>query len=256
MGVMPGAGTFFFEGSDAGCLLIHGFTGTPQNIRPLGDFLARRGLTVLAPRLAGHGTTVDEFERTGPDDWIESTNTGLDQLKRICSSVFAIGISMGGTLALHLGATRSDDLSGVGCINGPVMEMPAFEATARDPATPARIPAPWSNPRILTSDLASAGITYLEIPKVTLGKALGLFNSVRGELGQVRVPTVLFYSRDDAIVDPANGPFILERLGTSDKRLVELSDSAHEATLDFDLERIGLEWLTFVRQHTRVLTPA
>ena len=256
MGVMPGAGTFFFEGSDVGCLLIHGFTGTPQNIRPLGDLLARRGLTVLGPRLKGHGTTLEDFEQSGPDDWIETINSGLDQLKRTCSSVFAIGISMGGTLALHLGATRAADLAGVGCINGPIMQMPAFEAAAADPATPARISAPWSNPRILTKDLSSAGITYLEIPKVTLGKALGLFNAVRGELGQVRVPTVLFYSRDDAVVDPANGPFILERLGTSDKRLVELVESAHEATLDFDVDRIGLECLAFVREHSRVLTPA
>jgi esterase/lipase len=104
--------------------------------------------------------------------------------------------------------------------------------------------------------LNSAGITYLEIPKVTLKKALRLFKQVQGELGQVRVPTVLFYSRDDAIVDPANGTFILERLATNQKRLVELVDSAHEATLDFDLERIGLEWLAFVREHSRVLTPA
>jgi carboxylesterase len=59
MGVIPGAGSFFFEGGDTGCLLIHGFTGTPQNIRPLGDFLARRGLTVLAPRLHGHGTSLE-----------------------------------------------------------------------------------------------------------------------------------------------------------------------------------------------------
>jgi carboxylesterase len=256
MGVIPGAGSFFFEGGDTGCLLIHGFTGTPQNIRPLGDFLARRGLTVLAPRLHGHGTSLEEFEQSGPEDWIATINAGLDQLKRTCSSVCAIGISMGGTLALHLGATRGDDLACIGCINGPAMDMPAFDAAADDPNTPARIPAPWSDPRILTKDLNSAGITYLEIPKVTLKKALRLFKQVQGELGQVRVPTVLFYSRDDAIVDPANGTFILERLATNQKRLVELVDSAHEATLDFDLERIGLEWLAFVREHSRVLTPA
>jgi carboxylesterase len=256
MGVMPGAGTFFFEGSEVGCLLIHGFTGTPQNVRPLGDFLARRGLTVLAPRLAGHGTTVEEFEQSGPEDWVQTINTGLDQLKHTCSSVFAIGISMGGTLALHLGATRASDLAGVGCINGPVMDLPAFEAVANDAATPARLPAPWTDPRLLTHDRNAAGITYLEIPKVTLQKALGLFKQVQGELGQVTVPTLLFFSRDDAIVDAANGPYILERLGASDKRLVELVDSAHEATLDFDLERIGLEWLSFVRQHARVLTRA
>jgi carboxylesterase len=66
---------------------------------------------------------------------------------------------------------------------------------------------------------------------------------------------MLFYSRDDAIVPPDNGAFILERLGTSDKQLVELGDSAHEATLDWDLERIGLEWLAFVRAHARQLIP-
>jgi carboxylesterase len=256
MGVMPGAGTFFFEGSDVGCLLIHGFTGTPQNIRPLGDFLARRGFTVLAPRLAGHGTTIEDFEQSGAEDWIGTINTGLDQLRHTCSTVFAIGISMGGTLALHLGATRGTDLAGVGCINGPVMDLPAFEAAADDPATPARMAAPWTNPRLLAKDLNAAGITYLEIPKVTLKKALGVFKQVQGELAQVRIPTLLFFSRDDAVVDPANGPFILERLGASDKRLVELEDSAHEATLDFDLERIGLEWVTFIRQHSRVLTSA
>jgi carboxylesterase len=256
MGVMPGAGAFFFEGSDIGCLLIHGFTGTPQNIRPLGDFLARRGLTVLAPRLPGHGTSVEDFERSGPEDWIATINTGLDQLKRTCSSVSAIGISMGGTLALHLGATRRSDLTCVGCINGPVMDMPAFDAAADDPSTPPRIPAPWTDPRILTKDLNSAGITYSEIPKVTLKKGLGLFKQVQGELGLVRVPTLLFYSRDDAIVDPGNGTFVLERLATDDKRLIQLVDSAHEATLDFDLERIGVEWLAFVREHSRVLTPA
>ena len=42
MAVLPGAGSFYFEGSQTGCLLLHGFTGCPQNIRPLGDFLARR----------------------------------------------------------------------------------------------------------------------------------------------------------------------------------------------------------------------
>jgi carboxylesterase len=249
MAVMPGA--FYFEGSEMGCLLIHGFTETPQNIRPLGDFLARRGLTVLGPRLAGHGMSVDDMELTGPEDWIASVEARLDQLRRSCSTIFAVGISMGGTLALHLGATRGDEVAGVGCINGPIMDLPDFEAVVNDPQTPARIAAPWAVPRLLTKDLNSAGITYREIPKVCLQTALVLFKRVQGELGQIRVPTILFYSRDDAIVSPDNGRFILDRLGSAEKKLVELTDSAHEGTLDYDLERIGLEWLAFVRQHTR-----
>jgi carboxylesterase len=253
MRVLPGAGTFYFEGSEVGCLLIHGFTGTPQNIRPLGDFLARRGLTVLAPRLAGHGTTVDEFAQTGPQDWIATVESGLDQLKRSCSSVFAIGISMGGTLALHLAATHPTDVAGIGCINAPVGDLPAFDAAADAMPPGGRMPAPWAgDPRLLAKDLASAGITYGEIPKACLQQALVFFKATEGELSQIRVPTCLFVSRDDLIVPPSTGQHVLDLLTASpDKRLVELMDSAHEATLDFDLERIGLEWLSFVRQHTR-----
>lgn len=258
MSVLPGAGTFYFEGSEVGCLLIHGFTGTPQNIRPLGDFLARRGLTVLGPRLAGHGTTVEDFQKSGPEDWIATIERGLDQLRQTCSSVFAIGISMGGTLALHLGVSRSDQLAGVGCINGPVGELPAFEAAAAALAPGGRMPAPWaSDARLLTKDLASGGITYTEIPKAPLERALALFKSTETELSQIRIPVCLFFSRDDVVVPPSTGAHILDLLtNTSDKRLVDLQESAHEATLDFDLERIGLEWLAFVRQHARALTAA
>jgi carboxylesterase len=258
MSVLPGAGTFYFEGGDVGCLLIHGFTGTPQNIRPLGDFLARRGLTVLAPRLAGHGTSVDEFERTGPEDWIATVEAGLEQLRRSCASVFAIGISMGGTLALHLAARRGAELAGVGCINAPFGELPAFEAAANALQPGARMPAPWAaDARLLAKDLASAGITYAEIPKSCLEKALVFFKETEAELGRIRVPTVLFFSRDDVVVPPGIGQRALELLTAApDKRLVDLLESAHEATLDFDLERIGLEWLAFVRQHARVPVPA
>jgi carboxylesterase len=255
MGVLPGAGTFYFEGSEVGCLLIHGFTGTPQNIRPLGDFLARRGLSVLAPRLAGHGTSVDEFETTGSADWIATVEGGLDQLRRSCSSVFAIGISMGGTLALHLAATRGGDLAGVGSINGPFGDLPAFEAAAQSMPAGGRMAAPWAaNPRLLAKDLGAAGITYGEIPKACLEQALRLFKATEGELGQIRVPTCLFVSADDVVVPPSIGPRVKDMLvAAPDVRLVELAESAHEATLDFDLERIGLEWLAFVRQHTRTL---
>ena len=63
MTIMPGAGAYWFEGNEVGCLILHGFTGTPQNVRPLADYLARRGLTVSVPRIAGHGTTVQGRRR-------------------------------------------------------------------------------------------------------------------------------------------------------------------------------------------------
>jgi hypothetical protein len=55
----------------------------------------------------------------------------------------------------------------------------------------------------------------------------------------------------------STGQHILDLLtAVPDTRLVELVDSAHESTLDCDLERLGLEWLSFVRQHMRILIAA
>ena len=59
--LMPGAGGYFFEGGQPGCLLLHGFTGTPQNVRPLADYLARRGLTVSVPRIAGRWLVANQI---------------------------------------------------------------------------------------------------------------------------------------------------------------------------------------------------
>ncbi len=41
-----------------GCLLIHGLTGSPPEMRLLGDDLAAQGSHCLAPLLPGHGTTL------------------------------------------------------------------------------------------------------------------------------------------------------------------------------------------------------
>jgi pimeloyl-ACP methyl ester carboxylesterase len=146
----------------------------------------------------------------------------------------------------------------VGSINGPFGVLPAFEAAYSNPDIPQRFTAPWAtDPRLLTKDPASHGITYGEIPKACMRRALDLFIETERRLGEVRVPTMLFYSRDDAVVPPITGHKVLDRLTAApDKQLVDLEDSAHEATLDFDLERIGLAWLSFIRQHTRVLQPA
>ncbi len=150
---------------------------------------------------------------------------------------------------LHLGATRGDDLAGIGAINAPLMRMPNREALARDTGPGARVKVPWTDPRVITKRLDVALLSYPEIPTHCLREASALYAQVEAELSRVQVATRLFSSRDDVIVSPANGQFILERLAAPDKRLIELTESAHEATLDFDLERIGLEWLGFIREH-------
>src|ERR687889_705116 len=71
--VMEGAEPFRFEGNEVGVLVSHGFTGTTQSVRPLGEALAEEGFTVIGPRLEGHGTSMEDHTSSTASDWISST---------------------------------------------------------------------------------------------------------------------------------------------------------------------------------------
>jgi carboxylesterase len=248
--LIPGAGGYFFEGGEPGCLLLHGFTGTPQNVRPLADYLARRGLTVSAPRIAGHGTSVDDLDATGPEDWLGTAEQALTDLRKSCRGIVVCGISLGGTYTLEL-ARRHPDLLGVVVMAAPILDIEALEPVVKDPNRPKTITAPWASVGGLTNDIASGGIVYLEMPLAALERGMGLIRQVREGLSEVRCPTLLIYGDGDQIVDRANGPYVLEHVGSASKRLLPLADSAHEVTLDHDRERIMVEVFDFVREVSR-----
>src|ERR1700685_394618 len=67
-------------GGPVGVLLCHGFTGSPQALRPWAEYLADQGLTVSLPRLPGHGTTWQDLARTGWRDWFAEVDVAFGKL--------------------------------------------------------------------------------------------------------------------------------------------------------------------------------
>ena len=100
--IIEGAEPFLLRGNKIGVLLIHGFTGSPAELLPLGIFLNHEGFTVLAVRLAGHGTSERDLLRTNCGDWFNSVLDGYAMLKNFCDKIFVIGHSMGALLSLKL----------------------------------------------------------------------------------------------------------------------------------------------------------
>lgn len=247
MPVLEGAEPFFFEGGDVGCLVSHGFTGSPQSMRFLGEFLAREGgLTVVGPRLKGHGTQPEDMARTTAEDWIRSLEEGLERLRTRCSSIFVTGLSMGGTLSLYLAAIYPDVFRGVIPINAALtLNNPDFAALAFAPDAPPTIPG-------IGSDIKLPGVVELAYPATpvpAIREIYALMAVTRDLLPCVRCPTLVIQSREDHVVPPENGPLIMERIGATDKRLLWLDHSYHVATLDNDKELIGSETLAFIRKH-------
>ncbi|HZY40635.1 MAG TPA: alpha/beta fold hydrolase, partial [Anaerolineae bacterium] len=93
---------FSFDRGPIGCVLLHGFTAAPKELRPLGDYLAARDVTVRGVLYAGHGTCPEALARTGWRDWVASAEAAVDELRGRCRQVWSIGLSLGGLISLHL----------------------------------------------------------------------------------------------------------------------------------------------------------
>lgn len=244
--LMRGAGAYWYEGSGVACLLVHGLTASPQELRPLADVLSSHGYGVVAPRLPGHGETVAELATASADDWRAAVDRGLDQAREMADTVVAIGISMGGTLVYDLAGRRSDDLSGAVVINGPSVAMPHMAAVAQDPSVPDVFPSPFDQPRSLTKDPTRSILYNLELAKHALAEAVDLVAGVHDVLASIRCPMLILHSEADLVVSVDHPRAAMEAISSSDKTLTWLTDSAHVPTHDYDFPLLAADTLRFI----------
>ncbi len=114
--------------ADVAVLLLHGFTGSPWELRPVGEALAARGAHVFCPRLPGHGTTPEAMLWAGLDEWLKAASEALESLSG-ARKVVVIGLSMGGLLAMVLAARHRARVKGLVLI-APALRLKAREARA------------------------------------------------------------------------------------------------------------------------------
>jgi esterase/lipase len=120
---MPGAEPFEFPGrSDVGVLLAHGFTGSPFELRPVGEALAAQGIGSVGILLRGHGTHPDDMVGCTYADWLRDLEDGLTRLLSRHERAVIVGLSMGGTLVLNVAARWTHDarLAGLVTISAPI----------------------------------------------------------------------------------------------------------------------------------------
>ena len=245
--IMPGAEPFFFLGSETGVLLSHGFTGTTQSMQFIGETLHQQGgLTVLGVRLRGHGTRPEDMARASAEEWVCDVEEALEQLRQRCSRVFMGGLSMGGTLTLYMAAMHPDVIRGAMPVNAAIyLDNPNLAELALQSGVPATVPG-------VGADIKKPGETELVYPVVPVPAIRHLYTLMavtKDLLPRVVCPMLVFTSTEDHVVPPTNGPFIMEHLGSHDKRLLWLENSYHVATLDNEKERIASEMIAFVNSH-------
>lgn len=250
---------FHLRGGRAGVLLIHGLTGTPTEMRYVGNCLQRAGFSVLGVQLAGHCGDVEDLLATGWRDWAASVTQAADQLREDVDHLFVAGLSMGAVLALKLAIDRPAQVDGLGLYGTTffhdgwatppigrlsfLLPLATRLGIGRHQVSPEVEPYGIKDERIrqrivaamMSGDSEAAGLAGFPWP--SLAQFQSLSAHVRNRLGRVRVPCFVAHSSNDDIASLRNVRLIERRVRAPVHTLL-LDDSYHLVTIDRERAKV------------------
>ncbi len=238
---------FKAEGGPVGVLLIHGYTGSAAETRPMGVYLAERDLTVRCPLLPGHGTQPQDLTRISWHAWAGEVESALRDLQGRCDTVFVGGLSLGSLLTLWLGSQHPD-------IAGLIPMAPAIKMQTRlmplalllryflkyDPT------GPIGDDDLGDPQAAERSWCYDKTPLWGAAEVYLLQRRVRRALSQMRQPILIFQGRLDATVHPQAADELHGAVASTDRRLVWLENSGHNLLIDGERESVwarSYDWM-------------
>jgi carboxylesterase len=235
---IPTAEPFFLPGGRTGVLLIHGFTGTPKEMRLMGEYLNRElGFTCLGIRLTGHATRPKDMVRSRWTDWTASVEDGYNLLRGAADEIYLAGLSMGGSLSLLM-STRLT-VKGVVAMSAPCHlpadpQLPAWQirfASHFRTYLPKRKGEPGAS--WFDKEAYREQISYPLNPVRSAAELEILLTRLRAALLKITVPVCLIHSKDDDYVRPENMEQIYAGLVNAPDRIKHyVSGSGHVVTRD------------------------
>ena len=233
------------NGGRPGALLIHGFLGTPDEMRPVADLLIEMGWTVSVPLLPGHGADLDTLFDIDRTIWLDTVRAAYGDLAATVSPCLLIGNSMGAAIA----AALAPELNPTGLVLfSPFVRLPL--------AGPLRALAPvleyldigvrpfrtidTDNQELrqsiheLVPDLdlddadTRATIRRLVVPARVLGRLAALGRLALSAARHISMPTLVLQGRQDDVALPANTRDFVRRFRST--MAYHQLDGGHELT--------------------------
>jgi carboxylesterase len=233
--------SFFWEGSDTGLLLVHGFTATTAEVRPLAKIIHAAGYTVSGPLLPGHKTNLADMNGCRWMDWYHAVEQAYLDLRQRCAHVLVGGESMGALLTLQLASQHAE-------IGGVVSYAPALRVKYLSTAFLIAPIMPVIVSRGEDDGLPWQGYTARPMKAVT--QLFRLQQVVRRSLPRVTSPVAIFQGRMDQTIDPRSAEEVYRLVGSQDKTLHWFDRSPHCMILAQDLDEIARRTLEFIRAKT------
>jgi len=253
--IIPTAEPFFLLGNSSkpACLLIHGFTGTPKEMRWMGEFLYQHGYTCLGIRLAGHATDPEDMIRSRWTDWVASVEDGYQLLRGVNNNIFLVGLSMGGILALFMSTQLAPRVKGVIAMSTPsrlptdypiwFIELISYVMRYR-PKSKEPPGSGWFDKAAYKDHVA-----YAKNPVRSTAELKKLILEMRAVLPKINVPVLLMHSKDETYISPDNIEEIYAGLvNVSDKTKLYITGSGHNLPRDASREQVFHSALEFIQR--------
>jgi carboxylesterase len=229
-----------------GVLLLHGFGGSPNTMRPWGEALAAAGMAVSIPRLPGHGTRWQDLNRTTEESWLTAAGNALTALHEEHQQVFVMGLSFGATLGLRLAQLRGGDVAGVVAVNAVLDGIPGTSALLR---------AFRRSVKSNAKDVKKSGGVDVGYARVGLKAAAALRRLGAATLQAApatTVPVLVVSSAQDHVVPPVQSRELFDALPIGAKDRLEFGDSFHAVPVDNDAGPLFERSVEFVHGHALV----
>lgn len=236
---------YYYPGSTVGCLLLHGFTSTPAELRVIGEALAAKGYTTMGILLPGHGTKPEDLLQITYRDWINSAQQGINELKKTCKKIVVIGHSMGGLLALQMAARNK--------VEGVVTIAAALKPSNR------KAHLAWllkhfqtyvsGSPRERPEEEQQYLLHYPYFPVAAVAELQRLASHTRAILSQVTTAALIIQTKDDQTVRPASAEIICRRISSQNKECFWLDKGTHNVPVVSPYnEQIILKIIDFIER--------
>ncbi|MFN2526552.1 MAG: alpha/beta hydrolase [Actinomycetota bacterium] len=249
--VLKGAEEFSLGDGPVGALIIHGFTSSPQVVRPIGTYLAERGIHAVAPRMPGHGTTWEDLSLCNEAQWVEAVDAAFEELASVKDEVFVIGFSFGAALGIDLAARKQERVAGLAT-------LASFLGT-KDPRrflAPLMARVVKSLPGVGNDTADPEGereIVYERVPTPAIRCMLRFTKRARSALPQINCPLLVVHGRNDHTALPLWAQLIFDSAPTQKKELLWLERSFHVLPFDYDREELLSRTFDFIKENSLAL---
>lgn len=233
--------------SETGILLLHGYTGSPHDMKYLAGELNRSGYSVLVPRLPGHGTNQADFLQSNGEQWLREALDAYLSMSGKYENLGVIGLSMGGILATLLAAQFPVSFLG--------LLAPGLKTTKERMLHL----TPWLKyvlkpyPKEVKEEQTDPDLMFLsseyweyQFPG-QLAEVAKLQKKAVASLRKVVAPTLVIVSEKDGTIPVSVKDLITNKIASDSVRTIVLKKSGHVVTRSCEKEKVAGEIISWIQ---------